>query len=58
LWQEGFHERVLRSDESTEAAMRYVLENPVRAGLTRAIGDYPFARSGVYDRKALLDLWG
>jgi putative transposase len=43
LWQVGFFEHVLRSDESTERHVGYVLGNPVRAGLAKAVGEYPFA---------------
>ena len=57
LWQSGYHDRVLRDDESTEAVARYVLENPVRAGLTREIGEYPHAGSDLYDARAILSVW-
>ena len=43
LWQAGFFDHVLRSDESTERHVDYVLGNPVRAGLARTVGEYPFA---------------
>jgi len=43
LWLEGYYERVLRSRFAVETAVRYVLENPVRAGLARRAGDYPFS---------------
>ncbi len=43
LWQAGFFDHVLRSDESTEKHARYILANPVRAGLARSIDEYPFA---------------
>ena len=43
LWQVGFFDHVLRSDESTERHVQYVLGNPVRAGLARVVGEYPFA---------------
>ena len=38
LWQKGYYERVLRSRHAVEDAARYVLENPVRAGLARRTG--------------------
>ena len=41
VWQEGYYERVLRSDEATDIVVRYVLENPVRAGLVRLAEEYP-----------------
>ena len=57
LWQAGYHERILRNDEASPAVVRYILENPVRAGLTKAIGEYPFAGSGIYDGEALKTAW-
>ena len=57
LWQPGYHDRILRDEESTEAVARYILEKPVRAGLARQLGEYPFAGSDLYDAKALLTLW-
>jgi putative transposase len=57
LWQVGYHERILRDDESSETVARYILENPIRAGLTTALGEYPYAWSDVYDLAALFDRW-
>jgi len=57
LWQPGFYERVLRNDEASAAIVRYILENPVRAGIARQIGQYPFAGSGVYDPASLKTAW-
>ena len=57
LWQPGYYDRVLRDDESTEAIARYVLENPIRAGLARSVGEYPFAGSDLYDARAILSAW-
>ena len=45
IWQEGFHDWVLRSEQSTEEVIRYVLNNPVRAGLVEKPEDYPFSWS-------------
>ena len=30
LWQPGYHERIVRDDEATEAIVRYIWENPIR----------------------------
>jgi putative transposase len=57
LWQPGYHERILRDDEATEVVVRYILENPIRAGLAKRLGEYPFAGSDVYDLSALLTAW-
>lgn len=57
LWQPGYHEHILRSDEITEAVARYILENPIRAALSDHLGEYPFAGSAVYSHEQLQDLW-
>ena len=41
LWQRGFHEHALRREEDRLAAARYIVANPLRAGLVRRVGDYP-----------------
>jgi putative transposase len=43
LWQPGYFERVLRAEETTAAVSAYIVANPVRAGLARRVGDYPYA---------------
>jgi len=53
LWQEGFYDRVLRADEDSLDAVRYVLSNPVRAGLAQSIVDWPFSGSDVFDIRYL-----
>lgn len=40
LWQRGFHDRAIRREEDTRAAARYIVANPLRAGLVEHIGDY------------------
>jgi REP-associated tyrosine transposase len=57
LWQPGYHERILRDEEATLAVARYILENPVRAGLAQALGEWPHAGSGVYTWRELLTAW-
>ena len=42
LWQEGFHDHALRSDEDIRVVARYMVGNPIRAGLAERINDYPF----------------
>jgi putative transposase len=55
LWQRYGFERVLRKDETTAIVARYILENPIRAGLVTRIEDYPYAGSFAYTLKQLLD---
>jgi hypothetical protein len=38
----------LRNDEATLVVARYILENPLRAGLVARIEDYRFAGSRLY----------
>ena len=41
VWQRGFHDHALRRDEDVARIARYVVDNPLRAGLVRRTGDYP-----------------
>ena len=41
LWQPGFFDHVLRSDESYAEKWQYVRDNPVRAGLVVKSEDWP-----------------
>ena len=43
LWQGGYYERVLRREEKTETVVRYILDNPVRAGLVDRAEEYPYS---------------
>ncbi len=42
LWQPGFFDHVLRSDESYDEKWNYVKENPVRAGLVQIASEWPY----------------
>jgi REP element-mobilizing transposase RayT len=42
LWSRAYHDHALRSDEDVKAIARYIIGNPVRAGLVEQVGDYPF----------------
>jgi putative transposase len=57
LWQKGYYERVLRDGDSTAGVARYILMNPVVAGLCQRPGEYPFAGSLVWSNDELADLW-
>jgi REP element-mobilizing transposase RayT len=41
LWQQGFHDRALRREEGLVKLARYIVANPLRAGLVEKLGDYP-----------------
>ena len=42
VWQEGFFDHVLRSQESYVEKWAYVRDNPVRAGLVNVWSDWPW----------------
>lgn len=42
VWARAFHDRALRRDEDVRSVARYLVLNPVRAGLVRRVGDYPY----------------
>ncbi len=43
FWQESFFDHLLRSDESYEEKWMYVLQNPVRTGLTQDASEWLFS---------------
>ena len=55
LWQRYGLEHVLRDDETTIEVVKYILANPVRAGLAAAVEDYPFVGSFVCELKDLIN---
>src|SRR6266852_5029399 len=44
LWQISFFDHVVRTAEDLSKTAEYILLNPVRAGLVRRPGDYPYSR--------------
>ena len=42
FWQAGYHDHAVRQEEDLQQLARYVVGNPLRAGLVMSIGDYPF----------------
>ncbi len=42
VWQSGYHDHALRAEEDVLDVARYVVANPVRAGLVSRAGDYPY----------------
>jgi REP element-mobilizing transposase RayT len=45
IWQPGYYDHALRSDECLRTQATYIAANPVRAGLATCIGEYPYAWS-------------
>lgn len=42
VWDRGFHDRALRRDEDMRSVARYIVCNPMRAGLVQTVLDYPY----------------
>jgi putative transposase len=54
LWQRYGFERTLRSEESAVSVAKYILENPVRAGLVDRVDRYKFSGSTIYTIRQIL----
>ena len=50
LWQKGYRDFVMDDIEAINQKLRYIEENPVRAGLVNDVKKYSFSSAGKYDR--------
>jgi putative transposase len=41
IWQPGYYDHAIRKDEDIINIARYIIANPIRAGLVKKVGDYP-----------------
>jgi REP element-mobilizing transposase RayT len=41
VWQKGYHDCALRREENLLGVSRYIVANPIRAGLVTRVHDYP-----------------
>ncbi len=48
LWQESYYDHVVRPEEDLSAIARYIIDNPVRAGIVESPLDYPFVGSDMW----------
>ena len=39
--QAGYYDHALRQEEDMQKIARYIVANPIRAGLVNKVGDYP-----------------
>ena len=51
LWAKGFNERALHSEENLLAVARQLVGNPVRLGLAKSVGAYPYWNAVWLDSK-------
>ena len=45
FWQDGFYDHALRSEDDCKAFARYIVANPIRAGLVTSVRNYAFWHS-------------
>jgi len=43
LWQDRFHDRILRQRDSGIEVVEYIFDNPIRRGLVARRRDYPYS---------------
>lgn len=55
LWQRHGYEHVVRSDQTSRAVSRYVLENPVRAGFAASVGEWPYSGAPTRSQAQLIE---
>jgi putative transposase len=48
-WQKDFYDHIIREDETLEKHINYLLENPIRRGISTDWHDYRFKGSMVYN---------
>ena len=48
LWHKSYHDHVVRSEEDLLQVAKYIVGNPVRAGLVESAQDHPFSGSLVW----------
>ena len=53
LWQKSYYDHVLRREEAVWDVVRYIVGNPVRAGLVTTAGDHPYSGSFVWGREIM-----
>jgi putative transposase len=54
VWHEGFAEHLIRDQDDYDSHVRYIDSNPVKAGLVREAGGYPYCS---LNGKHRLDPW-
>ena len=55
LWQRYGFEKTLRGEHASVSVARYIVENPIRAGLVNNALEYPFAGSDAYSLESIID---
>ena len=56
-WQKDYYDHILRKQENLDINIKYILNNPVRAGLVDYWNQYPFKGSTVYNLDEWSKIW-
>lgn len=56
-WQKDYYDHILRSEENLDIHIKYILNNPVRAGMVNFWKQYPYKGSTVYDLNEWSEIW-
>ena len=56
-WQKDYYDHILRSKENLDVHIKYILNNPVRAGIVEHWKQYLFKGSTVYDLNEWAENW-
>lgn len=43
VWQAGFFDHRIRTENDLELQARYIVENPLRAGIVTSVAEYPYS---------------
>ena len=55
LWQDGYYDYVLRDEDAVPGIVKYIISNPIRAGLVDDVTRYPYVGSSRYTIEELAD---
>jgi REP element-mobilizing transposase RayT len=55
LWQSGYFDYVLRDEDSLPSIVKYIISNPVRAGLVSDVSQYLHTGSSRFQLEELAD---
>lgn len=56
-WQKDYYDHILRSKENLDIHIKYILNNPVRAGIVDYWKQYPFKGSTIYNLEEWASNW-
>jgi putative transposase len=55
LWQDGYYDHIVRSEEGVLRVARYIAANPVRARIVPDAASYPYTVSLDWNRDAVVE---